>query len=401
MALPARRMKSARRALVGTKSAVKRTAGACEACAQADTGEPDGTCAPVLSGADPHDDCDTAPAESCGEDGTCDGARACRKYGPNQVCADSICSGSGHTPVRMCDGAGTCQAAAATDCGEFPCGPTGCEQPCTDHSSCPDGGFCDVDTCRVKKPDGQQCLETIECRSGSCRDGVCCNQACSLACQACSNATTGLSNGTCGARTASTTQPCPTGNPTTCVDLNTDERNCGSCNSPCGAQAMCVSGSCRAPDAQPCSVDSNCISNDCNTFYRDEDGDGYGAASSGSGRFCGADPPNSDWSGQNRDCCDSNAAVNPGYNGGPRVDAAADCAPRPYDWNCDGEETRKYSTNAPCASYTTSASCPGSIPSAADVLPPCGTVDAPGTACGWTGSECVNARGAVVTQTCQ
>jgi hypothetical protein len=52
--------------------------GSCEACKQALTGQPDGVCAPVLAGTDPHDECSDSGTElACEHDGMCDGAGAC------------------------------------------------------------------------------------------------------------------------------------------------------------------------------------------------------------------------------------------------------------------------------------------------------------------------------------
>jgi hypothetical protein len=171
--------------------------GACEACAQAHTGQLDGSCAPVLSGADPHDDCQPAAAESCGDDGTCDGAGACRKYGPSQVCEPASCSGSDHSPARACDGQGACEPATSTSCGEFPCSPGGCEQPCSVDPDCPDGSYCATDVCQNEKTDGQECAAGNECRSGHCVDGVCCESACAGSCAACSQAKTDQESGRC------------------------------------------------------------------------------------------------------------------------------------------------------------------------------------------------------------
>src|SRR6478752_6482220 len=382
--------------------------GPCEACAEKYTSAPSGTCAPALTGSDPHDDCETASAQSCGNDGSCDGAGACRKYGSNQVCVDAACAGNDFSPARTCDGKGTCNTTTAVACGDSPCSTEGCESPCNMKADCPSGSYCtaakvchnqqtdgaacgaagdcrsgfcvdgvccesacdglcaacskaktgqdsgrcvgvsanqDPDNecaidsanacgrdgtcsgggaCRVqslgsacgtatcsgstltpagscdgasscsagtaqacpgnftcasatacrttctadtqcvsgyfcasgsctkKKSQGASCGAANECSSASCRDGVCCESACSLACQACSSATTGLANGKCGARTSSATQACPAASPTACVDITSDLSNCGACGNSCptpgvsGATRTCTNGVCGA-----------------------------------------------------------------------------------------------------------------------------------------------------------
>jgi hypothetical protein len=380
--------------------------GPCEACVEAHTSAPDGTCAPVLPGADPHDACEATAVESCGTDGSCDGAGECRKYGSNQVCAGAMCSGSQFSAARTCDGEGTCDPVTSMACGDDPCSTEGCEKPCTVPADCPTGSFCGANkichnqltngaqcgaagecrskfcvdgvccesactgtcnacsksktgqdsgrcvgvaanqdpdnecavdnanacgrdgtcsgggACKVKslgtacgaatcsgstltpqgscdgasscdggtpqacpgnrtcasatacrttctadahcisgyycasgacvkkKTQGSSCGAANECSTAACRDSVCCESACGLACQACSNATTGLANGKCGARSGFATQGCPADNPTACVDLDGDLSNCGACGNSCpstsipGATRTCNNGAC-------------------------------------------------------------------------------------------------------------------------------------------------------------
>jgi len=171
--------------------------GACEACVELFTGEQDGTCAPAVDGTDPHDDCEVSSGESCGSSGTCDGERGCSKYGANQVCEEAACSGSDFSPVRTCDGLGSCEAQATVPCGEFPCSVTGCQTPCTVDSECPGESYCATNVCANKKVDGVDCNDGGECRSNHCVDGVCCESACAGTCVACSNAKTDKESGRC------------------------------------------------------------------------------------------------------------------------------------------------------------------------------------------------------------
>ncbi len=173
--------------------------GTCEACVGLYTGLPNGTCGPALAGSDPHDDCEASAPASCGTDGSCDGAGACRLFGSNEVCAEAGCNGSSFTPVRTCDGEGSCQAAAPVACGQNPCTDVGCQQPCSADPDCPTGSYCDEEdqTCHNQQTDGQACTADNQCRSGFCIDKVCCENECEGACSACSKEKTGQSSGRC------------------------------------------------------------------------------------------------------------------------------------------------------------------------------------------------------------
>lgn len=170
----------------------------CMACAEEFTGQPSGSCQTVQSGFDPHDDCAEGAPESCGDDGSCDGAGACRKFGANQVCGLASCTGTQFAQARTCDGDGSCVAPTTMDCGVHPCKLTGCAAPCTTDAQCPSENYCATGgVCNVKKTDGQACMAGKECRSNSCADGVCCESACDGSCRACSEAKTGQTSGRC------------------------------------------------------------------------------------------------------------------------------------------------------------------------------------------------------------
>jgi hypothetical protein len=91
------------------------------------------------------------------------------------------------------------------------------------------------------------------------------------------------------------------------------------------------------------------------------------------------------------------AEANPNYTAGPR-DYGAEGCPLPFDWNCDGVEETAY-TNGSCLDYTTQATCPALV-FRTNTVPDCGVEDVV-SGCGWTGTECSNAVGALWTQECQ
>jgi hypothetical protein len=89
-------------------------AGACHSCALPSA---PGACIPVSSGtADPRGVCVAQSQSTCGRDGLCDGAGACRLYEAGTVCAPEQCAGQAYTPPSTCDGAGRCGPAVAATC---------------------------------------------------------------------------------------------------------------------------------------------------------------------------------------------------------------------------------------------------------------------------------------------
>ncbi|WP_197041404.1 MopE-related protein [Chondromyces apiculatus] len=154
--------------------------GACQACTAAKKGGgADGTCGPIAVGTDPDNDCAAESAASCGRDGMCNGAGACRLHASGTVCAAATCENT--TTVdnpHTCDGGGTCVDGGTTSCGQFTCA----------------GG-----ACTTEKILGVSCANSGECASNFCVDGVCCESACPGLCQACSMAKKGGgANGICG-----------------------------------------------------------------------------------------------------------------------------------------------------------------------------------------------------------
>jgi hypothetical protein len=171
--------------------------GACEACNNARTGAASGTCAPIPSGQNPDHECADEGASSCGQDGTCDGARACHRYPMGTACAAAGCGGGSFMPARACNGQGVCTAAGAVACGAYACFATGCRTSCLVNGDCAAPNSCINGTCGSKKGQGSGCNAASECASGSCMDGVCCENGCSGLCSACRQSKTGQADGKC------------------------------------------------------------------------------------------------------------------------------------------------------------------------------------------------------------
>ena len=111
----------------------------CRSCALAGTL---GTCTNVAAGQDPLNQCTDAGAASCGNDGTCNGAGACRLYVTGTQCAAPTCSGSTATPARTCNGSGTCQAVSTSNCSPFACGTGVCRTTCASNADCTSPNVC-------------------------------------------------------------------------------------------------------------------------------------------------------------------------------------------------------------------------------------------------------------------
>jgi hypothetical protein len=146
----------------------------------------EGRCALVASGQpDPQQRCRTDAPESCGQDGTCNGAGACRLQRAGTVCGLGSCSSSVDRVLpALCDGKGTCLPAQTQPCAPYRCANAACSATCSGPQDCA-GGACVNGSCG-RKPLGAPCTSSADCNSQSCVDGVCCDIAdCSGPCRAC------------------------------------------------------------------------------------------------------------------------------------------------------------------------------------------------------------------------
>lgn len=154
--------------------------GGCQACALADTGSANGTCANVTAGMDPKNFC---PAADC--DATaCNGNGACNDVTAGTNCGSGpMCTGSSLNPQDTCDALGVCQAGMAAACpNDLVCeNTTACFATCTAHANCVMGFFCgqvggaggNAGECTAKLTDGQACAVNEECISNNCAALVC------------------------------------------------------------------------------------------------------------------------------------------------------------------------------------------------------------------------------------
>jgi hypothetical protein len=155
-------------------------AGTCRACNRPGN---QGTCTFYDANTDPEGECPDDGRSTCKRDGMCDGAGACRLYAAGTVCVDQICSGQTLYFAQVCDGAGTCSVASSASCAPYSCGGSACRTGCTDNTHCATGYECKDGQCKLSN--AQPCSNGLQCASGFCFDGVCCNADCSGPCRSC------------------------------------------------------------------------------------------------------------------------------------------------------------------------------------------------------------------------
>jgi hypothetical protein len=121
-------------------------AGPCYSCALEGSA---GTCTPVPAGTKPADvavtdsTCSEEPAMTCGLDGTCDGAGACRQHVAGKTCAPPSCANASLRPAGTCDGKGKCQMPATVTCGGYTCASAmACRTTCNADAECASPAIC-------------------------------------------------------------------------------------------------------------------------------------------------------------------------------------------------------------------------------------------------------------------
>jgi hypothetical protein len=158
-----------------------------DVCRSCKLPEREGRCAPVAAGQpDPRSGCNRETPESCGFDGTCNGAGGCRRHPAGTVCGAAGCiSATDRMLPGTCDGNGGCSPSRSQSCVPFACADGACRLTCSAAGDCAPGSVCSMGSCG-RKPLGSPCQAGAECNSGFCVDGVCCDVAdCGGPCKAC------------------------------------------------------------------------------------------------------------------------------------------------------------------------------------------------------------------------
>ena len=169
--------------------------GACQACSAAKKGGgASGVCGSIANGTDPDNECAAQSVTSCGNDGYCNGAGACRKHPAGITCRPAAggcdvaetCPGNGAacpadallSAATVCRSAsGACDVAEVCSGTSASCPPDGfvsqgsADPPlCSGVNVC-DGGGTGLAHCKLKM--GESCTLGAECASGVCDVGVC------------------------------------------------------------------------------------------------------------------------------------------------------------------------------------------------------------------------------------
>jgi hypothetical protein len=179
---------------------------------------------------------------TCSDEGQCQSGMCVHNH-----CCDGACSGT----CEACDVAGslgTCSPASTGTAGTPDCAPyacngmlTTCPASCTSHVECAGGFYCNSsDSCVPLRSNGQTCSSPLQCQSGNCADGYCCNSDCGGACRACNLSG---SQGTCTLRPAGATGS-PSCSPYLCSgSASACPTSCNDSND-CATGFSCVGGSC-------------------------------------------------------------------------------------------------------------------------------------------------------------
>lgn len=159
-------------------------------CSQCNLKNFEGRCVPVPAGATApatHPACVKVPGTTCKENGACDGNGACALYASGESCGAGACNAITQRAVTgsTCDGLGTCKPPAEIPCAPFNCRADGlaCASTCATDADC-QGQPCVGGSCG-KVGNGSKCTGGVQCTSGNCVDGFCCDLACAGSCQAC------------------------------------------------------------------------------------------------------------------------------------------------------------------------------------------------------------------------
>lgn len=226
-----------------------------------------------------------SPRAACGGTGKCkaqcDGSngQACKYPDSSTVCTPASCAAGQLTTASVCNGSGSCTASTTNGCTSNLCKSdgSGCADSCT-ASSCGAGTYCSSGACTPTLGPGKPCSGDVQCTSGHCADGVCCDTACTQQCRACNLSG---SVGTC----SRVTNGAPAAGHSACTGSGTCGGTCNgssdACFYPtstqsCGPAASCSTdltsysssacngqGTCSAATSTPCGSTNYCSGGAC------------------------------------------------------------------------------------------------------------------------------------------
>ncbi|HEY4119017.1 MAG TPA: hypothetical protein VGM56_14225, partial [Byssovorax sp.] len=162
--------------------------GTCQACSNALTGQPNGSCSSLVAGTTaPSGQCTASPP--CGDDGKCGVGGACEQEPNTVTCGSAACTNGQLTTAATCTGAGSCGTGTTAACpGAVIClNATTCKPSCMSDADCQDpvNTYCSGGACIAKGVPGATCAANDQCTSSKCGTtggGThCCTAACSTA----------------------------------------------------------------------------------------------------------------------------------------------------------------------------------------------------------------------------
>jgi hypothetical protein len=327
-----------------------------------------------------------AMGEACMQDVDC-GSTFCA----DGVCCDQACG----APCRTCQfGTGMCIFVRNAE----------------DADTCAGTSFCDP-TGSCRKQLAQSCGADTECMSGSCADGVCCNEGCAGSCTSC-NQVDHL--GTCMLAPAGFAGANPV-----CASSVCDGKQAG-CPTPCTADAQCApftqycanDGTCQPlkADGMACNPAADCKAPGCRECTSGFCVDGFccNRACNGTCEACAATLKES--ASQNGTCGPVTGGTDPGNecdaSGTPcgtdgQCDGAGSCRNTPYGTSCGSAPSCAESMATAGSICNGAGSCaPGFVSSCYPYA--CGSTAcktecardsdcAPGNTCRWSVGVCVRA----------
>ena len=123
----------------------------------------------------------------------------------------------------------------------------------------------------------------------------------------------------------------------------------------------------------------------CKNIYYDGDGDGYGDPKSSSWLRCSCGDPGDHESLNRTDCWDHNDEAYPSsghWDGQDRGDGS-------FDYNCDGQQTKRYPHRVTCKLDVSSSLCKATAGWVEKEIPECGESGKWATKCVLSGAKCV------------
>ena len=111
--------------------------GLCEVCSG------NSSCKFVNEGKDLKNDCSAEAQQTCGFNGSCNGAGGCAWWDDLTVCAAQKCSGDTLTPARSCNGNASCVEVVTSSYCPYKCGDGACLEACLVDADCCGGFTCD------------------------------------------------------------------------------------------------------------------------------------------------------------------------------------------------------------------------------------------------------------------